>query len=85
MKRIAIIVLSIVLGLPIILFTLINIYGGAGRKTGDPMKPGNIEVPVQRTFIYNDTSALQQKVISNWSEGKTEEWKENEKVNLKNY
>jgi hypothetical protein len=58
-KKRAIITISIVLGLPLLLFASISYFAGAGRKTGDPLPKGNIEIPVKRTIQYKKTSQIQ--------------------------
>ena len=83
-KKITIILLTVVLGIPIILFALINIFGGAGRKMDHPILQGNISVPSEQTFVFKDTSAFQQYLFNHWANRKPEEWQENEKVSFKN-
>lgn len=83
-KKIITLTVSIILGIPIILFVLINLIAGAGRKMDQPIQAGNIEVPVQRTFRYRDTSAFQQNIIKHWTKGKPRKWTEDEKINFKN-
>jgi hypothetical protein len=83
-KKIIIIVLSLVLGIPIILFALINIFGGAGRKMDQPILQGNISVPTERTFVFKDTSAFQQYLFNHWAKRTPEEWQKDEKVSFKN-
>ena len=83
-KRIVIIVLSIALGLPLILFVLVHIFAGAGRQVREPLMQGNIDVPVARLIHYNNTSQLQQEIIDYWSKGKVTDWVDGEKIDLKN-
>lgn len=82
-KRV-IIIISVVLGLPILLFASILVFAGAGRKTGESLPKGNIEVPFQRTIQFNTTSSLQKEIIEKWSEGNVSDWVDGEKPDLKN-
>lgn len=82
-KRV-IIIFSVVLGLSMLLFASILVFAGAGRKTGEPLPKGNIEIPFQRTIQYNITSGLQKKIIEKWSEEKVSDWIDGEKPDLKN-
>ncbi|MCX6327814.1 MAG: hypothetical protein NT144_14400 [Bacteroidia bacterium] len=79
-----IIIISVVLGLLIVLFTLPDLLAGAGRKTGDPLPKGNIEIPVKRTIQYKNTSQIQEEIIDYWSKGKVSDWVDGEKIDLKN-
>ena len=57
---------------------------GAGREIGEPREQGNIEVPLLRSFNFQDSSALQQQIIEYWTTINPTEWTDGEKVNLKN-
>jgi hypothetical protein len=85
MKRKKIIIITCgVLGIPLLLFVSIILFAGAGRKTGEPLPKGNIEIPFQRTIHFNSTSLLQNKIIEKWSEGDVTDWVDGEKPDLKN-
>jgi hypothetical protein len=83
MKKIIIIIFA-GLGLPIILFLMLNFFAGAGREKGTPLPMGSIEIPVKRTIQYKNTSIIQKEIIDYWSEGKVSDWVDGEKVDLKN-
>ena len=83
-KKRIIIIISVVLGLPLLLFASISYFAGAGRKTGDPLPKGNIEIPVKRTIQYKNTSHIQEEIIDYWSKGKVSDWVDGEKIDLKN-
>ena len=82
-KRV-IIIISVVLGLPILLFASILVFAGAGRKIGEPLPKGNIEIPVTRSIRFNDTSHLQNEIIEFWSNGEVADWVDGKKIDLKN-
>lgn len=82
-KRIVIIV-SIVVGLPILLFSSILLFAGAGRKIGGPLPKGNIEIPFQRTIQFKTTSSLQKEIVEKGSDGNVTDWVGGEKPDLKN-
>lgn len=56
----------------------------AGRQIGNPIRHGNIEVPVERWISYNTTSDLCEEIIQYWSKGENENWTDGEKVGVKN-
>ena len=49
-----------------------------------PIDHGNIEIPSQRTFSFNNNSELKQNILDGWTYKTPEAWKPDEKVNLKN-
>lgn len=83
-KKRIIVLISVVPGLLILLYASISFFAGAGRKTGNPLPLGNIEIPVERTIQYNKTSRIQEEIIEYWSKGKVADWVDGEKINLKN-
>jgi hypothetical protein len=83
-KNRVIVIVSIVLGLFILLLLSISYFAGAGRKTGEPLPRGNIEIPVGRTIQYHNSSQIQKEIIEYWSKGKVTDWVDGEKPNLKN-
>ncbi len=83
-KKRVIVIVSIVLGLSMLLFASILVFSGAGRKTGEPLPKGNIEIPFQRTIKFFITSSLQKEIIEKWSEGNVSDWVDGEKPDLKN-
>lgn len=56
---------------------------GAGREIGEPLKKGNIEVPEQRTFAYQNSSTLTQEIIDYWAQVDLPVWVDGEKLDLK--
>ena len=68
----------------VILYVLVNIFAGAGRKIDQPIELGNVEVPVERTFSFRNNSDLKQKILDGWTSKTPQDWKLDEKVNLKN-
>jgi len=83
-KKKFIILILVVLGLPLLLYASISYFAGAGRKTGAPLPKGNMEIPVERTIHYNNSSRIQEEIIDYWSKGKVSDWVDGEKINLKN-
>jgi len=75
---------SVIVAIVIIAAVFILRWESAGRKTEETLETGNIEVPVERSLVYNDRSLLQQKIINYWTCQKTSGWKAGEKVGLKN-
>lgn len=76
--------LKVSLSLPILLYILVNLIAGAGRKVDEPIELGNIEIPTQRTLSFHNNSDLKQKILDGWTSKKPKDWKPDEKVNLKN-
>lgn len=76
--------LKVSLTLPILLYILVNLIAGAGRKMDKPIELGNIEIPTQRTLSFHNNSDLKQKILDGWTSKKPYDWKPDEKVNLKN-
>ena len=68
----------------VILYVLVNIFAGAGRKIDQPIELGNVEIPVERTFSFRNNSDLKQKILDGWTSKTPQDWKLDEKVNLKN-
>ncbi len=83
-KKWIIFIVTIVLGLPLLLYASISFFAGAGRKIGDLLPKGNIEIPLKRTIQYKNTSQIQEEIIDYWSKGKVTDWVDGEKINLKN-
>ena len=77
--------LSIVsITIPLLLYVLVNIFAGAGRKMDKPIELGDIKIPTQRTLSFNDNSELKQNILDGWTSKTPQDWKPDEKVNLKN-
>jgi hypothetical protein len=83
-KKWIIVLISIVLGLPVLLYASISYFAGAGRKTGEQLPLGNIEIPVKRTIHFNNSSKIQEEIVEFWSKGKVTDWVDGEKIDLKN-
>jgi hypothetical protein len=83
-KKILAYILIIVASFPIVFYVLINLFAGAGRKMDQPIKFGNIKIPVERTFSFQNNSDLKQKILDGWTSKTPKDWKQDEKVNLKN-
>ena len=83
-KKILAYILIIVASFPIVFYVLINLFAGAGRKMDQPIKFGNIKIPVERTFSFQNNSDLKQKILDGWTSKTPKDWKPDEKVNLKN-
>jgi hypothetical protein len=83
-KKILAYILIIVASFPIVLYVLVNIFAGAGRKMDQPIELGNIEIPTERTFSFQNNSDLKQKILDRWTSKTPQDWKPDEKVNLKN-
>ena len=82
-KRI-IIILLVGFGFLVAAFATIIFLSGTGRKNGDPISVGNIEIPFQRLIHFKDTSQIQNEIIETWSNGKVSDWTDGEKPDLKN-
>ncbi len=74
---------SIILG-PICLVASLLLTSCAGRKIGDPIPKGNIAIPTTRSIHFNSQSTLQKNIIAFWAKGKVADWKDGEKIDLKN-
>jgi len=70
--------------IPLLLYVLVNIFAGAGRKMDKPIELGDINIPTQRTLSFNDNSELKQNILDGWTSKTPQDWKPDEKVNLKN-
>ena len=70
--------------IPLLLYVLVNIFAGAGRKMDKPIELGDIKIPTGRTLSFNDNSELKQNILDGWTSKKPQDWKPDEKVNLKN-
>ena len=70
--------------LTLLLYILVNIFAGAGRKMDHPIELGNIQIPKQRSLSFSNHSKLKQKILDGWTSKTPQDWKPNEKVNLKN-
>ena len=79
-----VIILLVGFGFMVALFATIIFLSGTGRKNGDPISVGNIEIPFQRSIHFNDTSQIQKEIIETWSNGKVSDWTDGEKPDLKN-
>ena len=66
------------------LYILVNIFAGAGRKMDQPIELGNIEIPEERKFYFQNNSGLKQKILDGWTSKTPKDWKQDEKVNFKN-
>ena len=83
-KKTIIFLLSLVVSIPMLFYFLVNFFAGAGRKMDQPIDHGNIEIPTQRTFSFHKNSELKQNILDGWTSKTPEDWKPDEKVNLKN-
>ncbi|RPG55815.1 MAG: hypothetical protein CBD95_005510 [Flavobacteriales bacterium TMED235] len=70
--------------IPILLYVLVNIFAGAGRKIDKPIELGEIKIPTRRTLSFYDNSELKQNILDGWTSKTPQDWKPDEKVNLKN-
>ena len=70
--------------IPLLLYVLVNIFAGAGRKMDKPIELGDIKIPTGRTLSFNDNSELKQNILDGWTSKTPQDWKPDEKVNLKN-
>ena len=70
--------------IPLLLYVLVNIFAGAGRKMDKPIELGDINIPTQRTLSFNDNSELKQNILDGWTSKTPQDWKPDEKVSLKN-
>ena len=83
-KKLLLYVLMCLFTLTLLLYILINIFAGAGRKMDHPIELGNIQIPKQRSLSFSNHSDLKQKILDGWTSKTPQDWKPNEKVNLKN-
>ena len=70
--------------IPLLIYVLVNIFAGAGRKMDKPIELGNIKIPTRRTLSFNNNSELKQNILDGWTSKTPQDWKPDEKVNLKN-
>ena len=80
LKNLIVILLSIL----VVVYILVNIFAGAGRKMDEPIEIGNIQIPKEKTLYFNNNSDLKQKILDGWTSKTPQDWKPDEKVNLKN-
>ena len=80
LKNLFLILLSIL----VVVYILVNIFAGAGRKMDEPIEIGNIQIPKEKTLYFNNNSDLKQKILDGWTSKTPQDWKPDEKVNLKN-
>ena len=83
-KKIFAYLLIVSIAIPVLLYVLVNIFAGAGRKMDKPIELGNIKIPTRRTLSFNDNSELKQNILDGWTSKTPKDWKPDEKVNLKN-
>ena len=83
-KKIFAYLLIVSITIPGLLYVLVNIFAGAGRKMDKPIELGNIKIPTRRTLSFNDNSELKQNILDGWTSKTPKDWKPDEKVNLKN-
>ncbi len=83
-KKIFAYLLIVSITIPVLLYVLVNIFAGAGRKMDKPIELGNIKIPTRRTLSFNDNSELKQNILDGWTSKTPKDWKPDEKVNLKN-
>ena len=83
-KKLLLYVLMCLFTLTLLLYILVNIFAGAGRKMDHPIELGNIQIPKQRSLSFSNHSKLKQKILDGWTSKTPQDWKPNEKVNLKN-
>ena len=70
--------------IPLLIYVLVNIFAGAGRKMDKPIELGDIKIPTRRTLSFNNNSELKQNILDGWTSKTPQDWKPDEKVNLKN-
>ena len=80
LKNLFLILLSIL----VVVYILVNIFAGAGRKMDEPIEIGNIQIPKEKTLYFKNNSDLKQKILDGWTSKTPQDWKPDEKVNLKN-
>ncbi len=83
-KKLFAYLLIVSITIPLLLYVLVNIFAGAGRKMDKPVELGDIKIPTQRTLSFNDNSELKQNILDGWTSKTPQDWKPDEKVNLKN-
>ena len=83
-KKIFAYLLIVSITIPLLIYVLVNIFAGAGRKMDKPIELGNIKIPTRRTLSFNDNSELKQNILDGWTSKTPKDWKPDEKVNLKN-
>ena len=83
-KKLLLYILICLFTLTLLLYILVNIFAGAGRKMDHPIELGNIQIPKQRSLSFSNHSKLKQKILDGWTSKTPQDWKPNEKVNLKN-
>ena len=83
-KKLFAYLLIVSITIPLLLYVLVNIFAGAGRKMDKPIELGDIKIPTQRTLSFNDNSELKQNILDGWTSKTPQDWKPDEKVNLKN-
>ena len=83
-KKIFAYLLIVFITIPLLIYVLVNIFAGAGRKMDKPIELGNIKIPTRRTLSFNDNSELKQNILDGWTSKTPKDWKPDEKVNLKN-
>jgi hypothetical protein len=83
-KKLFAYLLIVSITIPLLLYVLVNIFAGAGRKMDKPIELGDIKIPTQRTLSFNDNSELKQNILDGWTSKRPQDWKPDEKVNLKN-
>ena len=76
--------LIVSIAFPLLLYILVNIFAGAGRKMDKPIELGNFKIPTRRTLFFNNSSDLKQNILDGWTSKTPVDWKSDEKVNLKN-
>ncbi len=84
-KKILAYILIIVASFPIVLYVLVNIFAGAGRKMNQPIELGNIEIPTERTFSFQNNSDLKQKILDRWTSKTPQDWKPDEESEFKKF
>ena len=70
--------------IPLLIYVSVNIFAGAGRKMDKPIELGDIKIPTRRTLSFNNNSELKQNILDGWTSKTPQDWKPDEKVNLKN-
>ena len=83
-KKLFAYLLIVSITIPLLLYVLVNIFAGAGRKMDKPIELGDIKIPTGRTLSFNDNSELKQNILDGWTSKTPQDWKPDEKVNLKN-
>jgi len=82
-KRIFFTIPTVLMSLPLVLYSAVYFLAGAGREIGELLPKDTVDVPTERSIQYNSSSQLQMEIIDYWSNGKVTDWVDGEKPDLK--